>query len=141
MCSPVSRRALGERNAIIVRGCGYRGFTFVSPWEATFGASHKPVPGQCPGCPTDRQANENSVARFTALSPVVPFSSSRRRAFSASFAIVLDRVLALFSTTAPIRQELSDGAYYCLIHIVRCPRPACSRSKAATRASTSSQVL
>jgi hypothetical protein len=43
MRSPVSRRALGECNAISSRGFGHSELTFVSILETDFGASHKPV--------------------------------------------------------------------------------------------------
>jgi hypothetical protein len=45
MRSPVSRRALGECNAITSRGFGPSELTFVSALETEFGASHKPVSG------------------------------------------------------------------------------------------------
>ena len=41
MSSPVSRRALGECNAIKNRGFGHCKLTFVSSLEASFGARHK----------------------------------------------------------------------------------------------------
>jgi len=41
MRSPVSRRALGECNAITGREFGQSGLTFVSTLEDAFGASHK----------------------------------------------------------------------------------------------------
>ena len=41
MRSPVSRRALGECNAITSRGFGHSGLTFVSSLETTFRASYK----------------------------------------------------------------------------------------------------
>jgi len=43
MRSLVSRRALGECNAITSRGFGPSELTFVSALETEFGASHKPV--------------------------------------------------------------------------------------------------
>ncbi len=43
MRSPVSRRALGECNAIKSQGFGHGKLTFVSSLETEFGASHKPV--------------------------------------------------------------------------------------------------
>ncbi len=45
MRSPVSRRALGECNAITSRGFGRSRLTFVRTLETGFGASHNPVSG------------------------------------------------------------------------------------------------
>ena len=43
MCSPVSRRAEGECNAITTLGFSHSEVDFGSPLESTFSASHKRV--------------------------------------------------------------------------------------------------
>jgi hypothetical protein len=45
MRSPVSRRTLGECNAIRNRGFGHAELTFLNALETEFGGSHKPVTG------------------------------------------------------------------------------------------------